>query len=445
MLRKRRRYRQGGASTHQVRSSESAQETASSVTPKSRTWREAIHDFMARFALMTGHKEMPILEEEIPPEPPAPDATWPHHKITFSTKMKLREMTGIAVRNGILNILTLTLYRFWARTRVRHYLWSRIKVLDDSVEYTGTSLELFLGFVVILLILVIPLVGASLWMRLFVEPDSPFTIPYGIAVYLGFAFLYGAAKYRTHRYRLSRTLWRGVRMGLKGSWISYAIRTLLFIYLTFATLLWAYPLQRFVLMRQIMSSTTIGDRRFHFDGDPTELYTSYAVAWFMSLIGLIIGGIMGLRFVTDVLGNSSAFQWTAFDASILNLSTDEFAFILVSTLVFYAIAGIVLSITMACYRAKELRYFAECTRLDGLRFTFRAGGWSVMYLNLINTLILIFTFGFGLPITQMRTFRYWFTRIRAEGEIDLDGIAQSDAPYPWAGEGLAEFFDIGAV
>ena len=45
----------------------------------------------------------------------------------------------------------------------------------------------------------------------------------------------------------------------------------------------------------------------------------------------------------------------------------------------------------------------------------------------------------------MRTFRYWFSRISAEGHIDIEGIAQSDAPYPWVGEGLAEFFDIGAV
>ena len=36
-------------------------------------------------------------------------------------------MLGLALRTGILTILTLGFYRFWAKTRLRRYYWSAIR------------------------------------------------------------------------------------------------------------------------------------------------------------------------------------------------------------------------------------------------------------------------------------------------------------------------------
>ena len=374
-----------------------------------------------------------------------PDTNWPHQKIQFRVTMKLREMLSIAVRNAVLSVLTLTLYRFWARTRVRRYIWSRISFLDEPLEYTGSSFELLLGFFQILLVLVIPLVGVSIWMQLFVEPDSPLSIPYGIAVYLGLGFLYGVARYRAQRFRLSRTLWRGIRFGLKGSWVSYGVRTLLFVYLSFATFLWAYPLQRFVLIRQMLRNMTLGDRQFQFEGDPTVLYPSFAIGWFASLFGLIVAYVASAAILLDLFGENLLFrQFPILDGS-LSLTGEDFFTIAILTFVVTSVTGLVLAFTMSWYRAKELRYFAACLRLDGMRFKLRASGLAFLRLSVGNALIIIFTLGLGLPLAQMRTFKFVFKRLRAEGQIDVESIAQSDAPYPWVGEGLAEFFDIGAV
>jgi len=410
-------------------------------------WEKVVLGFAAGWGgvMLLRH---PIDEETAEDEAvkvPEFDPDLPVQKIPFRVSMKLSEMLGIAARNAVLSIFTLTLYRFWARTRVRRYIWSRISIFDEPLEYTGSSYELLLGFFQILLVLVIPLVGISIWMQLFVEPDSPLSIPYGIAVYLGLGFLYGVARYRAQRFRLSRTLWRGIRFGLKGSWVSYGVRTLLFVYLTFATFLWAYPLQRFVLMRQMLRNMTLGDRQFQFEGDPTVLYPSFAVGWVASLIALVIAYLASAAILLELFGENLLFrQFPVLDGSF-SLTGEDFFTIAILTFLVTSVTGLVLAFTMSWYRAKELRYFAQCLRLDGVRFKLRASGLAFLRLSVGNALIIIFTLGFGLPLAQMRTFKFVFKRLKAEGQIDVEAITQSDAPYPWVGEGLAEFFDIGAV
>jgi hypothetical protein len=53
--------------------------------------------------------------------------------------------------------------------------------------------------------------------------------------------------------------------------------------------------------------------------------------------------------------------------------------------------------------------------------------------------------GFGLPVAQLRLWRYIFKRLEAEGEIDIEAVRQNADRGPKAGEGLADAFDIGNV
>src|SRR6266566_1294797 len=53
----------------------------------------------------------------------------------------------------LLSILTLGFYRFWGRTRIRKYLWSRVSLDGERFEYDGTGGELFRRFLVTLVVL----------------------------------------------------------------------------------------------------------------------------------------------------------------------------------------------------------------------------------------------------------------------------------------------------
>ncbi len=374
------------------------------------------------------------------------DVEAPHHDLSFDVHFRIFDVALIALRNAVLNILTLTLFRFWARTRVRRYLWSRTSLLGDPLEYVGSGIEIFFGFLLIVALLVVPLVSISVSLQLFVSPDSPIAALYAFIIYLGVFYLYGVARYRARRYRLSRTVWRGIRFGLKGSWILYGARTLVLSYLTGFSLFLVYPIQRFVLMKDIMSHTTIGDRQLRFEGSASKLYPSFALAWVLSIVGVfafliaILGGLTTAN-ETGVL----PFEINVDDLGKTTASPKTVLILGVASLIFYRLIGLVLAVTLAWYRAKEFRYFAECTKLDGLRFHFRASGLAVLWLYVGNSLLLLFTLGLALPLAQMRTFKFFFKRLTAEGTIDIESIQQGDSPYPYVGEGLAEFFEIGSV
>ena len=62
---------------------------------------------------------------------------------------------SLILQTSALTLLTLGIYRFWAKTRVRKYFWSSVSVDGDSFEYTGTGLEKFLGFLVAVVILAV--------------------------------------------------------------------------------------------------------------------------------------------------------------------------------------------------------------------------------------------------------------------------------------------------
>ena len=58
------------------------------------------------------------------------------------------EVGKIALSNSLLGLVTLGIYRFWAKTRLRRYLWSHVSMEGDRFEYTGRGIELFIGFLI---------------------------------------------------------------------------------------------------------------------------------------------------------------------------------------------------------------------------------------------------------------------------------------------------------
>ena len=58
-----------------------------------------------------------------------------------------REFLPIAVTNLALTIVTLGMYRFWGQVRERKYLWGHSRFIDSNLEWTGTGMELFVGFI----------------------------------------------------------------------------------------------------------------------------------------------------------------------------------------------------------------------------------------------------------------------------------------------------------
>src|SRR5262249_60228612 len=66
-------------------------------------------------------------------------------------------LIGLSFVNFVLRILTLGIYHFWGKTEVRRRIWSAVRLNGEPLEYTGTGKELFLGFLVVLFLIFLPL------------------------------------------------------------------------------------------------------------------------------------------------------------------------------------------------------------------------------------------------------------------------------------------------
>src|SRR5256885_14096000 len=197
-----------------------------------------------------------------PPQvpPPQPSPVPPPMPVAFSGSRG--EFFDLAKRGAALELVTLGFYRFWLLTDIRRHLWSNTLIDGDAAEYTGRGKELLIGFLVALAILVPVYLGYFL-IGLEAERYKAFaSIPL-----IAFFFLFGQfAIYRARRYRLTRTVWRGVRFWMDGSGWGYAVRATLWGVLVAITLGFAWPWREAALERYKMRHTHYGDLQGSFVG-----------------------------------------------------------------------------------------------------------------------------------------------------------------------------------
>ncbi len=352
----------------------------------------------------------------------------------------------LTLRNAILNIVTLTMYRFWGRTRVRRYLWGHTSFAGDPLEYTGNGLELFGSFFVVLLVFFTPFISFQVLTDLFLAQNNPLLQIYTAVTICAFFFLFGVAAYRAQGYRLSRSDWRGIRLGLKGSSIEFGVLNLAYSFLSISTLLWTVPMQRLILANYLFGNIMFGDRPVRFRARLAPLYSRFIGTWFITLLGLL-AVIWGVFWAIETVSGSDI-QQILDNLSDFVLAPDTLGQYLIYGVILggaFIALTVIIAISTAWYRAFEYRYFFSCLSFETLRFKLNVHPLSLIWLNVVNALIVYGTLGIARPVAQMRRFRYFITRLEVKGRFDFSVVGPSETPYPLIGEGLADFFEIGAV
>jgi uncharacterized membrane protein YjgN (DUF898 family) len=183
----------------------------------------------------------------------------------------------LLMRGAALLMVTLGIYRFWLATDVRRFLWANTEVAGETLEYTGTPLELLLGFLVAIAILI------PVYAGFFVAALDLGTIGQlsGLIAFAALGLLGQYAIYRARRYRLTRTIFRGVRFHQSGSAWRYAICALFWWSITAFTFGLAYPFQIASLERYKMRHTFYGDLAGSFAGSGFRLFVRGFPMWFL--------------------------------------------------------------------------------------------------------------------------------------------------------------------
>jgi len=194
------------------------------------------------------------------------------------------EFFDLAKRGAALELVTLGFYRFWLLTDIRRHLWANTLVDGDAAEYTGRGKELLIGFLVALAILV-PIYLGYFLIGLEAERLQAFaSIPL-----VAFFYLFGQfAIYRARRYRLTRTVWRGVRFWMRGSGWIYALRASLWGLLVVVTLGLALPWRTAALERYKMRHSHYGDLQGSFEGRGWEFFKRGWWLWLLTPVALYL-------------------------------------------------------------------------------------------------------------------------------------------------------------
>ncbi|MEO6014070.1 MAG: DUF898 family protein [Devosia sp.] len=190
------------------------------------------------------------------------------------------EMLGIILRGYLLMLPTIGLYRFWQATWKRRFYWQNTVIDGEPLEYTGTASQLLLGFFFALAFFL------PIYIAFFVL--SMQDVDYLLLGYVAIAaivwFLMGYAIYRARDFRLSRTLWRGIRFDLRGFALAYALRRFLWSLAMLATLGLIYPWMASSLWRYRWRNTWYGDRKFDVAGTWRAFAAPYYGAYFINLL-----------------------------------------------------------------------------------------------------------------------------------------------------------------
>lgn len=347
--------------------------------------------------------------------------------------------------NTLLWVVTLTVYRFWARSNVRRHVWSSVHVNGQPLEYTGKGSELFKGALIVFFVLLLPVGLIVAGVSAAYGPDHPAVAGLQSLIFLVFSLLWGAAIFKARRYQMSRTQWRGIRGGLEGSATVYSLTYFGSLLARGITLGWSTPVMNVNLQEQMTDAMRFGDRKFRFRGRAGPLYPSYALCWFLTLF-FLIGGVVFIVWLTSTFQGGAIGQQISDFFELEPRSTDGNPalgyFIIAMGLLLVLTYFVFYPAVWAIYTAREIAQFANYTTFDGAQFRIDATAWSLIGLAVGNFLLLVFTLGIAQPFVLQRTVRYLCDRMTIEGAIDVDAIRQSQQPLEKTGEGLADAFDV---
>jgi uncharacterized membrane protein YjgN (DUF898 family) len=312
-------------------------------------------------------------------------------KMNFDYDGRTFSFAGLVFVNLLLQILTLGIFRFWARTRERRFLWSHVSLGEDRLEYTGKGLELFLGFLIVMIVL-IPIGAIFQGLSLAVGDSEPGIIIVTVLYITGLMFLIHLAIYRTRRYRLSRTLWRGIRGTLTGSPVRYALVAMAWLPAVVLSLGLAAPFMRVALLNRELNNMHLGDRPFVFDGRARDLFAYWIVPWLTLLA--VIAGYAGMMYLISDATGVNPYDPDANPPDPETMDGEKMAEAgpqIIAAASLFGIGGLLYLIAIAWYRVREFRYLTSRVSFEGMKFSSEIGLGRVawIYVSFVISAVIV--------------------------------------------------------
>ncbi|MBX7532853.1 DUF898 domain-containing protein [Qipengyuania sp. 1XM1-15A] len=342
-----------------------------------------------------------------------------------------QDFAKIALPNLLLTIVTLGIYRFWATTRERQYLWSHTRFVDERLEWTGTGKELFVGFVLVMLLFALPVFGIQFVSQaLVMRGYEAAGVLLGMLPLFAIFYLTGLARFRALRYRLSRTRWRGIRGGSNNQGLGYGVSYMWKTFVGYLAIGLLIPWSMTSLWNERWGKMSFGPYEFNAHADSGNIFARFLL-FYLSPIIFVVGGV-----IAAATGGLAGYGLGGEEGAGIGAMASFF----ILAIFFYFGLGV---IAVAFY-AKFYREAVGSTHWEDLHFSFEASTMDWIKLLIGDVLIVMFTLGLGFIFLSYRHWKFMIENLEASGDILLDDLTQSTTKTAKHGEGLLDAFDIGA-
>lgn len=297
---------------------------------------------------------------------------------------------GVWLKNLVLGILTLGIYRAWGKSRLRRYLWSSFSVMGDRLTYTGKGGELFRGYVKFgFMLTIISIVASIIDLSMGVQHTDPHhkqTTFGSLLTMLFFIYMIYFSRFSALRYRLSRTSWRGIRGHLEGNGRMYVLFRFKRAFMNIISLGFLTGRSDMLDNHYLASRVSLGSQKCTYTGD--------------------IGALDGINAVTLLLAIPT------------------------------------LGISRYWYKAALLNQKYNNLHAGSVYFRANFTPGQLFKLSMGNLLILILTLFIGIPIAIQRIMRCLAEHVEVLGSIEGSNIVQAqDGKVGSVGEGMADHLD----
>ena len=294
-----------------------------------------------------------------------------------------RTFFNVIFLNLIKTVFTLGIYRFWAKTNIRRYIWSQTLFAGERFSYHGTGKELILGAVMVGIV-VITFGAINAYVFFSVGPVEGQLVSNLISFII--AFLLPFLMVRAWRYRLFRTAWRNIRLSFRGkgkdAFVLYFIQGIL----TALTLGLYWPFFKMKTEKFWRENSWFGDVQFRFSGAGKDFFKKFILTVILTPI----------------------------------------------TLGFY----------LFWFTADLKKYLWSHTHIGGATFLFPITGKDYMKLKVGNFFIILGTVGFGYPWAVVRNQKFVTENLTLAGNIELNRIVQEMKDSDAFGESALDAIDI---
>ncbi|MCA8867017.1 MAG: DUF898 family protein [Rhodobacteraceae bacterium] len=378
----------------------------------------------------------------------------------------------LALKTSTLTVLTLGIYRFWMKTRIRRYFWSAIRPGGIALEYSGTGVEKLMGFLVAVVVLAF-YIGVFNLILMFLSFSllNNNVVAY-LASFVGLIPIYFYARYRARRYILARTRWRGIRFGAESAAWSYAWRAMLLWLATILSLGIYLPRQIFRLEKFRTDRTWYGQQKFCQTGNWKMLlrgarhyYIGLGLTITAGLGGFVNQSMLGLlvlslpwlaigfvhlrvtafRRMTDAkrLGNDIGFCAHPRTGRVLGIYLLGYFLVGLCLVMSMVLLILIAVVVMVMLQSGALGY-------DSFGALFSGKGKSAEYLVYVGIALVYFGFFILLGVLRqvfvtLPMLRHYAETLEIRGGHHLATIRQRPRDEFSEAEGFAEALDIGAA